>query len=863
MRQAKATPKELPPIAGGSLDLALVLIAALSVVLVGLLFRLDVNRVFDVPKAIVLKVGGCGIFLIWLLYGLFGRGWPWKSARIFIAPITALTLATIISTLLSIDVPMSLKGVYERQFGLQGFLGCVGLFVVTATCLRSRRGAFAAFAVLALVGGAIGTYSLLQGVGADPFGFFKEPHNKTYSFLGNATFAGNALALIFPLSFIIATVASVKTLKSEEKQPPPLTAFLVGVFAISGIQLLPGLSAFRSNSSWLVLAIILSFGLALAAALAGSYGPTWSRVQDEKTQRSLDAFASGALFSAVIGIFLGIICTRTRGGWVGSALALFLGAVLLPKLFAGTPALQRRVRLLTWGSFGVLIVGAAVFIAAFPEHVYSKTILSIPRAFDPQREVVGRGQGTRPYLWKESPRVIFNHGDTLNRLYEDENERAGKVKTALITDVPLSDKARSASAQASDRAWRKIEVWFFGIGIETYRYAFMSHKSKKLESLDPMTNHDNPHNNYLYVLASFGFVGLGAYLWLLGRLLRTAYRSFNKREDTLAARAVAFGVLISFFSYAVYSIAGFDSVACSVFFYFFLGAAAVFFEPSGSEPRLSLMIQAKRQWAEFRKRDPETVKADSPVVLSSVVIAALLGGLLVHTVFSAWTVYRAEQAFVGGRRRTLDDKIDDIKSAIRMNPTESYYKQSLGGEYANASRQFRGQAARAMQAGQQGEALQLKKQADTYAERAETALYAALEHAWAPENIFISLFQVYYAWQRYDEAEHALERALEHSPHLGTVRANLAVLKLERRAYEAAYADCKWVLEVDPRSVVALRTCGRAAYFMNNLTEANTYLAEAAGHAPNDEVVKRYKTDLFRAMHEAGTGTKASSLQKP
>ncbi len=861
MKKTKGTSEELPPMTGGSLDLLLVLVAALTVVLVGLLFKLDVNRVFDVPKAFVLKVGGCGIFLIWLLYGLFGRGWSWKSIRIFIAPVTALTGAIIISTLFSLDVPMSLYGVYERQFGLQGFLGCIGLFVVTATCLRTRRGAFAAFGVLALVGGAIGSYALLQGIGADPFGFFKEPHNKTYSFLGNATFAGNALALVFPLSFIIAAVASVKTLKTDAAGHPPFAPFLIGVIAVTGIQLAPGLmvskqSAGQGAEGWLVLAIIVSFALPIGAALAGTYGPTWSRVQDGQTQKNLDGFASGALVSAVIGILLGIICTRTRGGWVGSALAVLAGAVLLPQMFAGSPALKKRVRQLTWGFLGALILGVGGFMVVFPNHIYSTTIKSIPKAFDPQLKVVGRGQGTRPYLWKESPRVLTNHGATLQRIYDDENERAERIKPSRIADLSLDAKARGATAQTTDRAWRKIEVWFFGIGIETYRYAFMSHKSKKLESLDPMTNHDNPHNNYLYVLASFGIVGLGAYLWLLGRLLRTAYRRFRDESDNLAGRTVAFGVVTSFFSYAVYSIAGFDSVACSVFFYFFLGAAAVFFEPSAGEPRANIIIQAKRQWAAFRGRDPQSVNADSPVVLSSVALALLLGGLLAHTIYSAWTIYGAERAFVGKGRRTVEERIENIKTAIRLNPTESYYKQSLGGAYSDASRQLRLQAAKAMQSGQQTEALNFKKVADAYAEKAETALYAALDHAWAPENVFISLFQVYYAWQKYPEAEHALERALEHSPHLGTVRANLAVLKLERRAYEAAYVDCKWVLEVDPNSVVALRTCGRAAFFMNDYVEANRYLAEAASRAPKDEVLKRYIDELFRAW---GSASKTST----
>jgi tetratricopeptide (TPR) repeat protein len=860
-RKAKGPSSEpvLQPITGGLLDWGLLIAAAGVVVLVGLLFQLNVNRVFDVPKALALKVGGCGIFLIWLLYGLFGKGWPWRSIRVFFAPVAAMTGAIILSTLLSIDRTMSLNGVYERQFGLQGFLGCIGLFVVTATCLRSRRGAFAALGVLALVGGAIGTYSFLQAIGMDPFGFFSKPHNKTYSFLGNATFAGNALALIFPMSAVIAITAWAKTVlapssTTELKAPERWIAFGAGVVLISGLQIVPGLILTKLygggkdyTETWFTLWMSISLLLPLIAALGGSWGPGWSRFGSAAIRRGLDALAAGMLSSAVLGILFGIACTRTRGAWVGSAIAIFFGAILLPNLFASSPREKKLVQIATLSLLGFVLFGGVGFSIAFPNHIWTNTIKSIPKAFDPQREVVGRGQGTRPYLWLESPRVLFNHGATLERLYEDERERSAAIHADRIKDLELDDSARSPSAQATDRAWRKIAVWFTGIGIETYRYAFMSHKSKKLESLDPMTNHDNPHNNYLYVLASFGILGFAAYLWLLWRLLSVAFRRFAQSNDDLVARTVAFGVVTSFFSYAVYSIAGFDSVACSVFFYFFLGAAAVYFDPSHDEPRRNILVHIKRQWAAFRGRDEGAVDNKAPIWGQALLAIAGIVLLGILSIGGALDVYSAEVAFVGKPKRDLLTKIEDIKKAIRKNPYESYYKQSLGGAYIDASRQRRQQAQRLAQGGQNAEALAAKKQADEFSEKAETALYAALDHAWAPENVFISLFQLYYSWGRYEEAEHALERALQHSPHLGAVRANLAVLKLERRAYDEALKDCKWVLEVDPASVVALRTCGRAAYFLNQLPDARTYLTRAAAAAPNDNVLKGYLEDLKKA----------------
>jgi tetratricopeptide (TPR) repeat protein len=891
--------QELEPLSGSLLELGLALVAVATMALVALWFSLEVNRVFDVPKAFALKVGGCGAFLVWLVYGLFGGGFAWKSVRIYAAPVAALAGAVIISTFFSIDVLMSFYGVYERQFGLQGFLGCIGIFFVTATCLRSRRGAIAAMASLAIVGGIMGSYSLLQARGVDPFGFFRAPHTKVYSTLGNATFAGNALALIFPVSFVLGLVGAFKTSSkahlegSTVSRTAAIAAFVVGFAAIALIELLPGFLVAtdtnmgpQSKEGRYEVAIFIAVAVLIASGLSGSWGPEWSRFQSAKMRRFSDAFAAGGVFVSAAFIFIGIWTTRTRGAWVGTAGAIVVGLLLAPNLFAHDPRQRKHVRQMTFGFLGAFVIAVAAGTIGFPESVFAKTIKSMYYAFDSEHTEYGVGQGTRRYLWTESPRVLFNHRATLERKYRDQDEIAKKVKPDAIEGLELpAPSAWTESQKSFDTAWRTPIVYLFGIGIETYRYAFMSHKSKKLEALDPMTNHDNPHNNYLYTLASFGIVGLCAYLWLLWRLLSVSFKKFDpesyswigslfKRWRTgpplpmpsptdgassqpaaasrqtealapLEQRAVAFGVVVSFFSYSLYSIAGFDSVCCSVFLYLLLGATAAYFEPQGDTPSRSLWVNIKRQWATFRGRDPAAVPNAAPVGLS-IATAIVLGGLLLYAVIGAVNVMMAERAFVGDltRGRDFGQKVEDIKRSIHLNPVESFYKQNLGSTFSDAARQYRSQALRLYQQGKTNEAQQLAAQADAYSDKAETALYAALDHAWAPENAFISLFQNYYASRKYDKAEYALERALEHSPHLGAVRANLAVLELERGGNAEALKDCLWVIEVDPGNAVALRTCGRAKALLGDCAEGRSYLDRAAAIQPKDSVTRTYLADL-------------------
>ncbi len=888
-RKARGKSKVLPrePLTGGVPETLLLAGAVLTVLLVTLYFSRSVNRVFDVPKALALKVGGAGSLLAWLLYGLFGRGYPLRSIRVLFGPILALTLVVALSTLLSVDVPTSFYGVYERQFGLQGFLGCIGLFVIPATCLGSRRGALLALFGLVALAGVVGSYAFVQAHGHDPFLFFTKPHTKVYSTLGNATFAGNALALVFPLSLAIAAVTTAETLipGPEGKGPRLALPWLLGIAVLLSLQILPSFLVVDSQSlasatasaahgaKWQIVYRVgagASLLLFVLAGLMGTRGPATMRFRSLLARQWADAFGAGCLTGMWIAITLGLVYTRTRGAWVGSLVAVAAGVALFPQLFKERPALRTGLRRVAWG--GLLACSVAlIWFAAAGDHVFARSLRSIPQAFLSNKNQ-GKGQGTRRYLWSESPRVLVHHKKTLQRQREDQEDIARHADENLFGTLGLS--APNPRSVQGAPAWRSLAVYFLGIGVETYRYVFMSHKSKRLEELDKMTNHDNPHNNYLYVLASFGILGLCAYLWLLGLALWAAYRVFDPKLEPetgpkahIRVRAIALGVVTSLFGYAVYSIAGFDSVACSVFFFFLLGVVVVYFEPpKDARPRRL----GEAAWAFVSKGQPQSQTGLSLAV--AVVGFVLLG----YTMLGGYWVYQAELAYASSHHyrayaqaemnqgkadsahRYMDLEVEQIQRAIRIHPYESFYKQNLGNAYARRARLYVNEAA-ALAKGPDKRRVQVKLQkAEQSARQAESVLYAALEHAWAPENTFISLFQLYYALSQSDKAEHALERALDHSPHLGVVRANLATLKLDRGAYKEALSDCHWVLEVDKKNAMAFRTCGQAYARLGQRDKAEHYLKKALAYAPSDKLAKQYMQALL-VTHSTGPKTSSST----
>ncbi|MGF1509440.1 MAG: tetratricopeptide repeat protein [Myxococcota bacterium] len=837
-------------------EIALLGVVLVTVAGVAFLYRLDVNRIFDVPKATVLKIGGSSALLGWIALALF-RGVRWDAARLFALPLTALVATVGVSTVLSLDPWTSFNGVYERQFGFQGYLACAGLFLATACCAHGVRGAVFCFGFLTFLGGVLGHYARLQGIGHDPFGFFSEPKTKVYSLLGNATFAGNALALIFPVCALLVVAGVVyhlsrPTVSEGSSKPSPMIGLLhlaLGAIPIFLLQLSPLL--FSQPPSWgLYTGCLLASGVFVTTCAGlGSWGPEGVRLARPSEQRQMDGLLIGALAACFVGIVLGLFHTRTRGAWVASLIALGAGAVLLPELFR-----QKRnlIRAVSWSTIGVLSLGLVTYIA-LSDSVVARTFRSIPKAFSLEKQRLGKGQGTRPYLWGESPRVLVDHHETLQRVKKDFADYAQKVEPSML-DLPFS---QLEAETAPEPAWRVFAVWPFGIGVETYRYAFMSHKSKRLEALDPMTNHDNPHNNYLYLLASLGLVGLAAYLWLLVQLFIRAFTAFRDSSRGIYERMLSFGIVMSFFSYTVYSIAGFDSIACSVFLFFLLAAAAnLYVRVPG--PRRNLTLESKPRGTRTESTGP-ILNWPRPLTQT---VALALAVLCLLTLSRAWTVYAADHAFGArppDRRSALSFKIQQTQKAIRINPGESFYRQNLGSLLSRAAAIYRERAARTDDPAQRQKYLSY---AEKTSEQAEVVLFSALHHSWAPENIFITAFQNYFREGRLEEAEWALQRALEHSPHLGAVRANLAQLQFQRGAFEEALTNCRWVLDVAPNSALGHQVCGLAALELDRVDAARSFLEKAIQLDPRDREV-RSALDQLEALGPSVEGTELKPPAMP
>ena len=115
-----------------------------------------------------------------------------------------------------------------------------------------------------------------------------------------------------------------------------------------------------------------------------------------------------------------------------------------------------------------------------------------------------------------------------------------------------------------------INGHIFGIGIESFRRAFMPFKPLRLSQLEPNVNYDDPHSNYLGILAKTGIIGFLIYAaiwWFALKLLVGIFRQTHSNNERLFLA----GLSAALFAYAVDNITIFDTAASMVFFYVFLG----------------------------------------------------------------------------------------------------------------------------------------------------------------------------------------------------------------------------------------------------------------------------------------------------
>ena len=325
----------------------------------------------------------------------------------------------------------------------------------------------------------------------------------------------------------------------------------------------------------------------------------------------------------------------------------------------------------------------------------------------------------------------------------------------------------------------------FGIGIESFRRGFMPYKPLELSQLEPNVNYDDPHNNFLGVLAKVGIIGFVFYAWIFiaaaGMLYKTLKMAEPKKEKMLII-----GIAAALVAYATNLVTIFDMLPSLMMFYALLG-----------------LIMASYN---IYVRPTEEIKQTKPWVKPTTLVAwALLLGLSLYNGYYYFNAWKAESYFRSGlgnmryyesnqasltdeqKPQVIASSLYFLDKAMAYNPNESYYAIN----YLRAASYYWDLT----QTASPDEANNVVATAIAKAQQYEST-------TWAPENLYATMANVYAKVGGLDKSIEYFEKAVNWDHQFYSARMNLAIL-LSNRAQlylaqgnkDAARTDLNTALE--------------------------------------------------------------------
>lgn len=188
----------------------------LAAVLTPLWINLWGSQPFDPAKISLLR------WLIWLLAAVWLADWlarprPWRSELPplpFLLPLLLLAAAAVLSTVAAAHGALAVWGSLQRAYGLLTLLSYLLLTLLVAGRLRSLDQTRRLLAVMAATAVPIILLGALQATGYDPLRLVSDARSPVYATLGRANFVGAYLAMLLPLTLVLALATSQRRLRA-------------------------------------------------------------------------------------------------------------------------------------------------------------------------------------------------------------------------------------------------------------------------------------------------------------------------------------------------------------------------------------------------------------------------------------------------------------------------------------------------------------------------------------------------------------------------------------------------------------------------------------------------------------------------
>jgi len=636
------------------------------------------------PKAVVVKIGAAVVLALWLLGLALNKKW---------ALLKRSPLFSVIVCLLTITVAVSTALSTDPWMSFYGVyerqIGLLGFFAPMALGLAlstvvNDRREVGWFLTAIIAGGILVSCHGLIEYFGSSPEGARQVRPQLKGLLGNSNFTGNYLALTSALTLGMCVVH----LKSFSLSIPLAIAFLPQVAAV------------------------------FFTSTRGSYV---------------------ALMAAVLAVLLFTFSTNLRRGERRYSVAVLRMVIFLTGLIGMGFVVVRPDDLLGCGIF--LLLNALIFLVFH---------------FITRKLEIGSPRRMKVFLLSC---FVATHLVNLG-LYNTRNyfEASDPAQLRSSTALRALDNYYSIFT-LSDEATPRFQLWreslrfipehpWFGIGLETYRREFMSRKSAYLESLEPHTNYDNPHNLFLYYLATLGAVGALPYL-TLHLLLAAAFIYLMFFSPPRPGRHGL--VFCSFLGcYWMAGIPGFDVMSTMLLFWLMTGLLAAYLH-------LEAVERPESRLASFVESLGKRPSLGKGVQIATAVTAVAICGTLLYHAPTVYDYLKADrhmrQAFAWANKGRLPYAIPEAEKARALNPNEHAYVVKTAALLQAVAKSQKTREAKLH-----------------YIKKAEDVLEEGLTHSWAPENIYIREINGRMIVRDLRAIRDACNMALKYSPHLEVVK---------------------------------------------------------------------------------------------
>ncbi|MBU0686440.1 MAG: O-antigen ligase family protein [Candidatus Margulisbacteria bacterium] len=441
-------------------------------------------------------------------------------------PVLSYVLACTVATITSVNVYVSLVGFYGRYEGLITLYTYALLFFIASNYIFNLDLLKRMIATVACAGTMMAVYSIVQRMGIDPYAWGGVPTRaRVIATIGQPNFAAAyvVMAFMLVLGFLFhekKLAGAVQPKKNAAKMNWLEQLSIVSYYLIAQITFLVmiyNLSA-RNALLWYI-----GFAVITISALFFAYN-------FEKLKGIL---LNIVLFVSAVMLYISLLYTQSRGGYMGFFVGLFLFFLLIDK----------QVLFRNWKKIGILFI--LISLITFYVFVFAK----------------------------ESPLERFTKEVKFESPVAEEIETkdAVKVEKKMIL---------SGAAGSRTETWKsgfKIisEYPFFGIGPEVLKMVFPRYETWHFRFREAFhVKQDRCHNSIFDQGVTRGMVSLSLYVFLLFLVFKGGYQSL--KGAAIEKRIFIAALIAAMASYIVQNQFSFGVVAIGSLFWIMMGVTSRF-----------------------------------------------------------------------------------------------------------------------------------------------------------------------------------------------------------------------------------------------------------------------------------------------